>query len=226
MGGGIRYDPGGGGALPITQYSETFNRADEPFFLGNNWNFQPSDQCGNAPQSMAGGVNVGAGAATIGTSFGNLARSTFTPAFVDRQAITTGMLSRGQFSQFTVKGFLVGISCDVGPMVYNPNPNDANCYMLLLATATNLVNLQRSLGAATANIGPGLFAWTTGDIIRLEVTPGATANTVRSYKNGVLLSTIVDNSALRPQGGGHYGLAWFSSNVGTVSFGDYSGGLL
>lgn len=223
---GVRYEGGGGAAIPITQYSETFNRPDQPFFLGNNWNFQPTEQCANAPSSMAGGVNVGAGVATIGTGLGNVARSLFTPAFVDRQAVTAGMLIRGEFAQFTVKGFVVGISCDVGLMVYNPNPNDGNCYALLLATATSQANLFRNVGGPAANIGANLFAWATNDIIRLEVIPGATANTVKSYKNGVLQSTIVDNSALRPTGGGHYGLAWFSSNVGTLSFGDFSGGLL
>lgn len=211
-----------------TRYQDTFNRADQPFFLGNNWAMQCSESCGNAPSAMAAGVNVSASPsfATIGTAAGSVARSLFIPAFVSRQRITTLMLARGQYSQFTIKNVLAGVSCSVGPVVYNPNPNDGNCYILILQSNGQSSDLFRGVGAGAAAIVPNVFNWVVGDVIRLEVTPGVADNTIRCYKNGVLQNTFVDNNASRPQGGGMYGIGWFSSNVGTLSFADYDGGLL
>lgn len=224
---GIRFDGGSGGAPPVTRYQESFNRADQPFFLGDNWYMQVTDQTGTAPSSMAGSVNVGAGFATIGGAAQLTARSYFTPAFVDRQAITTGMLQRGQYSQFTVKNIVAGVSGDIGPMVYNPSPNNDNGYMMLLGTTTGIARLFRDMGAGATQLVANLFNYVNNDIVRLEVTPAAGANTIRSFQNGILRNTFVDNAGARPTTGGMYGIAWFSNGAaGALSFGDYDGGLL
>lgn len=213
-------------SIPVTRYQETFNRADQPFFLGNNWNFQVTDATTQAPSAMAGGINVAAGAATIGAGGVTTTRCLFTPAFVNRPAITSSMLVRGQYAQFTVTGVAAGVSNSVGPMVYNPNPNDGNCYAMILQSNGQTVDLFRGVGGAAAPLVTNAFAFIVNDIVRIEVTPGAADNTIRLFKNGVLGNTFVDNNALRPTGGGHYGIAWFSSNAGTLSFKDFDGGLL
>jgi hypothetical protein len=217
---------GRGGSMPATQYAETFNRVDQPFFLGNNWNFQPTISCADAPSAMAASVNVGAGSATIGGPASLNARSYFTPAFVDRAAVTSGMLTRGEFSQFTIRNVVPGLTGDFGPMVYNPNPNDSNGYMMLLGSSTGIARLFRDMGPGATQLVANLFTFLANDIVRLEVTPGVASNSIRSFKNGVLQNTFVDNNALRPTAGGHYGIAWFSNNVGSISFSDYFGGLL
>jgi hypothetical protein len=64
--------------------------------------------------------------------------------------------------------------------------------------------------------------------MRIEVIPAAAANTIKSYKNGVLQNTTVDNNAARPAAaaGGTFGLAYFSNNTGSLTFKNYSGGVL
>jgi hypothetical protein len=211
-----------------TQYSETFNRADQPFFLGTNWNTQVAQSSNIAGVDIAAGVNVGAGFATIGGAAALAPRLLMTPCFVDRQRITSlSNISRGEFSQFTVKNVVAGISGDIGLMVYNPSPNDSNCYMLLLGTSTGIARLFRDIGGGATQLVANALTYVVNDVIRLEITPGVASNELRSYKNGVLQNTFTDNNALRPTGGGLYGLAWFSNGPGgSLSFGDYSGGLI
>jgi hypothetical protein len=216
--------PSGGGA---TQYAETFNRVDQPFFLGNNWNTQVTDVSSIAGVDIAAGVNVGAGSATIGGAAALSPRILFTPSFIDRQRFTTLSATRGQFSQFTIKAFAGGISGDIGLMCYNPNPNNDNCYLLLIGTSTGIVRLFRNMGTAATVLVANVCGFAVNDVMRMEVTPSAPSNEIRSYRNGALQNTFTDSNAARPTGGGMFGLAWFSNGAGgSLSFGDYSGGLL
>lgn len=219
------------GARVVTDYAESFNRADQPFFLGNNWYTEMNDSAGSnvATPGLAANVNVGSGHATFGgTTINNNCWCKFFPVPIYYPAVAAGILTRGVFSQFTIDGITGGGTVDVGPAVAIA-PNSGNGYWLDIAFQTTDTTLFRSTVSPLVNLVTNVFApanRAVGDIVRLECIIGVASNTLRSYLNGVLTNTTIDASGSRPTTGG-YGIffqAWGAP--ATVSIKDFSGGII
>jgi hypothetical protein len=215
---------------PVINFSDSMNRADEPPFLGSQWNMQIGSATALSGATIDGLVNVNAGVATFGlVGSGGTVAANFTPAYISRSTVKTRTnAGRTQFSQFRVRSVNGGVTCAIGPMVYNPNPNDPNCYILVAQLVGRTLQLFRGVGTGAVILNAAVGVHADNDVLRIEVDPGVASNTIRCYKNGVLQSTDVDNNALRPQNGGIYGITYFSSNAagGSISFDNYSGGLV
>jgi hypothetical protein len=225
---GIRYDGGGGASVPVTSYAETFIRADQPFLLGNNWYNTVSQSSSWSGANLAAQVNVGGTGATFGAGGLLFGQCYWIPTLIDVAAVLAQSAIRGVFAQFTITGHAAGVSGLFGLMCFNPNPNDSNGYMLLMRTTTLTAELFRDVGPGQTSLVAPALNWVDNDIIRLEVIPAAAANTCKSYKNGVLQNTFVDNNAARPAqaAGGTFGLCYFSNNTGSLTFKNFSGGVL
>jgi len=88
------------------------------------------------------------------------------------------------------------------------------------------------VGIVVANVGGrailAAVACVVGDLIRISVSFGATQNTIKLWKNGVVVGTATDNNAARPKStdGGFPGIFWKGDTANSfVSFSNFRCGL-
>jgi hypothetical protein len=86
------------------------------------------------------------------------------------------------------------------------------------------MEIWRGIGNSAINLVAGISSFAPGDVIEFGCTPTPTQNVLQIIKNGVVVSTFNDNNALRPLFG-VFGLHYFSANLGSLSFSDWSGGV-
>jgi len=174
---------------------------------------------------LAGQLNVSANQLVFGSGGGgnlNGTRAIIYPATVDLPTVRTQSATRGEFSQYKVTFKAAGVDCEPGVAVFM-NPNSSTCYWIDTQSESGNAFIGRDL--STTPLG-AVFPIVLNDVVRLEAVLGGATNTVRAFVNGVLVQTVVDNSALRPQVGGIFGMVFAGVFNGQVAVQDYSGGLL
>ena len=225
---GIHYDPGGGGGLPVTSFSDTlFNTGGALLGVGYYSVFSKTN--GSAGANIDAQVNPSAGGIVFGSGSGvndNPTRVQFYPQAIDNTAMRAGCVTRGQFAQWTLVSRAAGIDCECPLICFgDPSGNDGG-YMLTVQSESNNVSLISGLGNPSLyTIRAIAFACVANDVVRLEVNFASAQNTLRTYKNGILQSTDTDNNGARPLSG----LAGFGLQgvfTGVCVFKNFSCGLL
>lgn len=220
----------GGGSPAVTQFSDNFSGAGK--FAGNNWAIVGCDASVLNMVDVDANINLTAGRLVLGAGaviLSNLRLWMVPYPAIAANVVIAKSLTRGLFSQATYISRATGAGGYYsGVMAYNTAPNDGQGYYYGITEAGQAF-VTRNIDLTEANITAALFVVAPNDVLRLEVVPGSAANTVRAFRNGTLVSTVVDNNALRPAfTGGCYGM-FFRYKVdpgATMSWDDYSGGLL
>ena len=211
----------GGGVAPITRFSDTFVRADEPFLLGVNWYSILTARGSQIGTTFAGNVNIVGGAeAGFGTVPANVntMRAMFIPAPLSWAQLT----GRQQFSQVKYNSRTGGAGlARIGPSVFL-QANDENCYTAQILSELGLIHIER--GVHTQTVLSANFALAIGDVIRITCTPSAASNDVSLFLNDVLQVTVTDANAARPTFG-MPGIGWTGSQFEQTGFKNYVGGL-
>lgn len=227
--GGIRYDGGAGAALPITSFSDPFIGAGRSM-AGPRYYCQMENPNGTAGVDVDAQLNFSGAGGIFGSGSGvnnNAMRATFFPSETDPNAVRAGSLTRGAFAQWTLVSRAVGIDCEAGLIVFGQSGGGVNapCYWLNVQSETTNTGLNMGFGMAVYAIRANCFANAPGDVVRIEARWSAASNDIRTFQNGVLKTTDIDNNAARPQGGlnafGFYGVF-----TGVLVFKDFSCGLL
>jgi len=218
-----------GSTPPVTRFSDTLRGADRPVYIGNDWFLNITQSTAVSGSDVAARLNIGATGMTVGNGDGvnnsNINLLAF-PALVSRRAVVTKSAGNGIFSQMVlVARTNPGIQSTVGPAV-GLNPGDCANYSLQLNSANNNTVLFRmnTAGTYTALVA-NVFSSSPGDIVRLEYRIVGGFPELRSYQNGILRNTTVDNSGLGPTAG-QFGMIIYGTFSGIITISDYSGGVL
>lgn len=211
------------GIFPATSFTDFNGRADEPFFFGNNWYTVDQQDSGGSGLNVAALVNVAAGNLVLGNLGINASLIPFVG--IPQPVYPPSILTVAQFSEMRIVAGTNG-GVDTGPCVF-AQPNNGNGYM---ARSFNLAGNRQILLArrldTTQVLLTGVFNNVNyGDTIRIDVTPAVGQNTVRLLVNGVVIETVIDNNALRPQSG-MFGIAHQGTTNATDTWNAYSGGIL
>jgi hypothetical protein len=147
----------------------------------------------------------------------------FFPGTVNIPAVLTGSLTRGVFSQATLAAKAAGVSCASGPAVmFQPDPS--LWWGLTPQSISNAAQLFRGGGSLTSLVASA-FAYAVNDVIRIEARIIGADTELRSYQNGVLRNTFLD-VGFKSTIGGLFGMWYISSNTGSETWKNYSGGLI
>lgn len=218
-----------GGSPPTLGFVDSFNRPDEPFFVGNNWYPVYSQGSTYTGPNLAGAVGVGAAQLTFTQNNGLVANCCFIPRLVS----TNKIVGRNQFSQLRVSAYnLAGPLVTAGPGVWlNPQgPLQTIGYYLRLESIAGVLNVRGIYGFAplTGIFAGNPFPIAVGDTIRIEARDNGASNQIKLIVNGSTLETANDATANRPRASsGIYGIVWESGTVGgTASFQNFLGGVL
>lgn len=227
--GGVRYDPGGGGALPTTSFADAFIGGGRSM-AGPRYYSQFENPNGTAGVDVDAQLNFSGAGGIFGSGSGvnnNAMRATFFPSETDPNAVRAGSLTRGSFAQWTLVSRTVGIDCEAGLVVFAQSGGTVGAagYWLNVQSESTNTGLVMGLGTATYTVRANCFANAPGDVIRMEARWSLASNDLRTFQNGVLRSTDIDVNASRPQGGlnafGFYGVF-----TGVLVMKDFSCGLL
>ncbi len=199
-----------------TTFSDTWNRADEVFYLGTSWRsvFPSSNIGGLTGAQLSGLLNVGASA-----SFGGASLSSGGTADCIPIPLPPGITSN--ISQFAEARFIsqVGIGAWNGGPGVCIDANNTQGYWLNYSAATGLVQIVRDVAAVTG-IGVAQAVVAT-DLLRLDWT--ASTNTLRLSINGAVVDTVVDATYTS----GFPGFVYWGNSVGaSASWNDFLAGTL
>jgi hypothetical protein len=209
----------GGGVVPITRFSDSFNRLDQPLLLGVNWYSILTSRSLQIGQTFAANVNCAGTEAGFGTlpSNVNTMRAMFIPAPLSWAQLT----NRTQFSQVKYNSRTgAGGLARIGPAVFL-QANDENGYIANIRSELGDITIQRGVDIQTVLAGP--FALAVGDVIRINCTPSPSSNSVSLFLNDVLQATFVDNAGARPLFG-MPGIGWTGTQFEITGFQNYVGG--
>jgi len=219
----------GGGAAGggVLNFSDSFARPDEPFFVGDNWYPVMSQGMAGTGTNVAANVNVAANQLVLTTpaAVPNI-------VFIPRLVSTNLIVGTNQFSQIKVNSYNLAAQLNGGPGVwFNPQASLATIgyYLRLSTNAGNLLcKIIYGFSPLTTPAGATDQTISVGDTIRIEARDNGASNEVKIIVNSVTLQTITDNSANRPRAiNGIYGLAFESGGGGgSAGFQNYSGGVL
>lgn len=202
-----------GNPLNGVYFADSFVRADQPFFTGNNWaTILTGEMTGYTGVGIEGMIDVAANELVLSTvGGGGFVGLILYPIPLDRYKLWTfPQFAEAEFRSSTATAVL---NSQMGPCVFcQPNSDVAvegtelYCAMTFndVPNGRYIYGARGSLGAV--NLGLGFTNIVAGDVCRIEVTPSAASNEVRMYKNGVLVGTAVDANANRPQ----FGMPGFS----------------
>lgn len=222
---------GAGGPAPVLSFSDSFNRADQPFYVGDQWAITPLPNSTVLGPNIAGGINVAGSQLNLSIISSNGQNQTMLWPI----PLTWNLLfSLPQFAQATMSADNSGgaIFAFNGPAAM-VNVNLGTGYFI----ETNSTGISNSVGRyIVASIGVGTinsngnlgFPFAIGDVLRIEVrpnTPAANQTTIKTFKNGVQQSSDID--AVSHLSFGVFGIydAFVSSGI-TQSWQNFSGGSL
>jgi hypothetical protein len=186
----VRYIGGGGGG-ERTSFTDDFNRA----LLGENWLLGFHDPTEAGQYDISGSVGLVANTLSLAnnTGAGQAASTRIQPLLIGN------FMGREQFAEATINlgaGSLT--ACGPGVAAVSTRPQiDVNGYYLGLGV--NLCDLRR-MTAAGVVITAAFTAAANGDKFRITVAFGVGSNTIRTFKNDVLVNTTVDAVLPSPTG--------------------------
>jgi len=213
-----------GGKPPVLNFADTFNRADQPFFVGTLWSPLMSQGMLASGNNLAANCNVG-GAQLTFTNPANVPNAWFMPTPISWNIA----IARNQFCQVLVSAYNLGAGAQVtcGPGVWANLQGGLGTigYYLRLENIAGVLNVRVAYGFSPIT-SFGANPINVGDVIRIEARNQGAQNQVLLLQNGVVIQTVNDNSGSRPTGG-VYGIAWESGSVGgSCSFQNFSAGVL
>lgn len=227
--------------IVVGSFSDTFNRSDQPFYVGNLWAIMPLQDSTVIGANIPLGINVAGSPGQLNLqiiSSTGANRTILFPITVDWSTVFSG---HAQWSECKLNADNTNVGLaqigSTGPCVLF-NANAETGYIIVTNTIQGVSNVVGKYsvvkvnggGAPTTinnNAGAG-FSYAIGDVLRIEGypnTPVAGQTTIKSYVNGVLKSTDIDSSS--PYSSGVFGIDdQFTSNSVTQSWQNYSGGTL
>jgi hypothetical protein len=218
---------GGGGSAPVLNFSDSFQRPDEPFYVGDNWYPVMSQGMLATGSNIAANTNIAANNLVLTTP-----AAVPNAVFIPRLVSTNKIVGRNQFSQIKVTAYNVAAQLNAGQGVwFNPQASLAiiGYYLRLSSNAGNVqAKIVYGFSPITTPAGATDQVIAIGDTIRIEARDNGASNEVKIIVNAVTIQTITDASANRPRAiNGIYGIAFESgSGGGSASFQNYSGGVL
>lgn len=180
-------------------FADSFQRADQPFFMGDNWYVEFLDSSTDTwAQNLQSMINVSGAPGTLQISNpfggGTLPKFMATPGnfngaacwgrtqFVEHKIVSVGAVNSGP-----VGGC---VFCDVnGNHFYTIDVERFGGNMVLAVQRVDN-------GATTLMFNSPTNPWSANDVARLEIVPNATTgHLLKLFKNGVLDQSGTDNSA-------------------------------
>lgn len=233
----MKYKTFGGGSPPVTTFSDTFHRADQPFMLGDQWVCAPTEV-----STIVGGANLAASINVAGNQANFSICSSNGNNFIVCYPVPitwNAVFSVSQFSQCRLTADNSGgvNFAFMGPTVlFNINKNTG--YSIETNIIFGVGNQVLRYTVASTNGGGGQtainnnggagFTFAIGDTLRIEAIPNFPAvnqTTVKTYRNGILQSSDVD--AVNHYTSGVFGFFDTFCSAGiTQSWDNYSGGAL
>lgn len=215
--------------VPLVTFQDTLVGAAS-FYIGANWDCEITFHAtGMDGVSLDTALNTGAGGMTFGNTGLNLSNG-FVQCFpnpVDNRTIIARSSAQGQYVQCVFRGkagannAIVGL----GAMMSEGEVGYALLMQSLDAGTAQLIRYNGNFGAGVA-LDAALLTYIVNDILRMECRVVGTTVEIKSFKNGVLQKTTVDNSVNRLTSG-RAGLFLLGANtVGSVTISDYNGGSL
>lgn len=219
----------GGGLTPADLTFQDPLTAGVGFYIGPNWGveitFRSTTMTGDLLDQA---LNTGAGGMTFGSVNNlNLGFAQCFPVPVNNRAIIARSSTRGQYAQFRFKlksGALnaiieiavMGNAGESGYAIQLQNLDGGTCA---------LVRHNGNFMASTVLVA-ALTTYVVNDVLRLEARViGATVE-LRSFKNGILVNTFVDNTGSRLTSG-RAGMFLLGQSVNSsMSVDNYDGGSL
>lgn len=193
--GGVRYDPGGGGAP--AGFRDTFTRANGG--IGANYLWVPSGAGITAINTAEGMWGVSANQGQLNnTTGGTQQMQGWLLPYLD----PTSVLGQTQFIEMKITatssaGFNLAVmaSPNVADGGYSLRLNSNGAPFKLTLNISGGAGIE---GALVQDNFDGGVVWAANDTIRLSVTPGVASNTVKSWINGVNVATRIDATVGRP----------------------------
>jgi len=187
----------GGGQADATLFTDTMLPPDQPFLVGNSWQFvwEPNTAQGNSGTQMAACFNrVAAGLQVTNASGGGTVPKGFA---LPRPLSWLKVQGKNQFAEYTFISdtSVAGNVTRMGPMVLC-NPNQGACYYLDLVVETGpfQLNIERwtlGAGAVLASASPNAFA--ANDVLALSAEIIAGTVQLRVWRNNVNTFSFLDN---------------------------------
>ena len=214
---GVKVKQFGGGARPVTAFSDDFNRAGSTQGFGANWLYG-----GFQVQSLAfanlGPVGIDTQQATWQAT-GVLA-NTQVPINWYAVPVMSALNGRSQFVQFTFKSnnavlgsrqLFIGAGV-LGGYVDTGAGSDFREYLLWTVSGGGFANDEIHIsrfdnGAFTELVnvaGVNIVTAPADSVFRLNATVVSASVTVEAFKNGVSIGSLVDNTASRATSGSQF----------------------
>lgn len=208
-------------------FADSFVRADQPFYLGDNWHVCFSDADVQTTASLAQSeINCSASTLVISQVGGGN-----TPKFFGFPARfnSIGCWGRSQFAEIKLVAFNAGFNSTLpGPAVLS-RMNDASAYWLEFDNVGAVVTyaVQRWVNNVPSVIIGGR-ACAAGDTIRIEAVVSSSAVVITTFKNGVQDATATDNSGSRLTAGipGLHCLTGLNGNTDSATYNNFKCGTL
>lgn len=225
---GIRYDGGAGAAVPVTSFFDSLIGADRPFYMGNDWYLVGTADNTTAPVDWAAQINIGGTGLTYGNGGGVNDNGMFCyayPSKIDYNAVLGKSLAGGIFAELTIVGRAAGVDCGIGPFLFS-QPGGNPSYFFQVESINAITQLFRKENVGVTSMVANAFNNVNGDTVRLEARIIGGNVELKSYQNGVLRNTFVDNTASKITSGGLFGIAFQGVFTGTVTVKNFNAGAL
>lgn len=217
---------GGGGVRGVTQFVDAFGRGDTTQGLGPGWlgmprsslqSSQAQPMCRIVSQQLVNFTQgAGAGSKTPGVIFFPVA------------LLTAALYGLAQYAELTYFS-RSGADSDLGAAVMvsgDTASQNQQGYMLAIEASTG--NLRIDLLTSTrTGLATVPYTPVQGDVLRLEVVPGATSNALTVRVNGAAALSYVDSNAARPVRTGYPAIWNWAMTIGALdTYTRWAGGIL
>jgi len=219
---------GGNPQIGSLLFTDSFQRVDQPFYMGNDWSpciYPGTTNPLTGGNQVAAGINVAANRLSIGSLSANNIIFGFIPRNLDGRRLQS-LPQASQYHLLTDNS--AAATTRIGPGVLL-QPNAGLGYFAQIIFVSLVVRITAlSVGGDTRTILGAAIAIAAGDTIKIDgtVASGGGSVTVNLWKNGVLSDTVVDAGASRSTSG-MPGIMVYSAQIGATQTLDlYRGGFL
>lgn len=192
------------GAVNSAYFADSFNRTDQPFYIGTRWAFTymvaDTQTFANA---AAASINVSANNLVLANSTGggSIPKGFGIPLPMNILAFNWGGgLAPSQFSEVKAtadNNAVIDAGFGAGVMLDSNGGNGYSIRNLVAAGPLQQYVVERFVAGINSTLA-GPFSITLGQVMRIEVVPGASSNVLTWYLDGVFQNTLTDNNAQRP----------------------------